>query len=38
MFKTSRKIKAQDMLELKKKNLNTYAAQFDNAVSAVTGI
>ena len=38
MFKTSRKIKAQDMLELKKKNLNTYATQFDNAVSAVTGI
>lgn len=38
MFKTSRKIKAQDMLELKKKNLNTYAAQFDDAVSAVTGI
>lgn len=38
MFKTSRKRKAQDMLELKKKNLNTYATQFDNAVSAVTGI
>lgn len=38
MFKTSHKRKAQDMLELKKKNLNTYATQFDNAVSAVTGI
>lgn len=38
MFKTSRKRKAQDMLEPKKKNLNTYATQFDNAVSAVTGI
>ena len=30
--------KAQDMLEQKKKSLNTYTAQFNIAVSAVTGI
>lgn len=33
-----RKRKAQDMLEQKKKLLNTYTAQFNTAVSAVTGI
>lgn len=35
LFKSKR---AQDMLEQKKKSLNTYVAQFDTAVSAVTGI
>ena len=35
MFKCRR---AQDMLEQKKKSLNIYTAQFNTAVSAVTGI
>ena len=35
LFKRRR---AQDMLEQKKKSLNTYTAQFNTAVSAVTGI
>lgn len=35
LFKSRR---AQDMLEQKKKSLNTYTAQFNTAVSAVTGI
>lgn len=30
--------RVQDMLEQKKKSLNTYTMQFDMAVSAVTGI
>ena len=39
MFKNRfRKTKAHDMLEQKRNNLNTYVAQFNSAVTAVTTI